>query len=338
VSDFTYTGIIEYDTIAVNGTYVITASGAQGGNSTITGEHGGLGAAVGGDIYLTSGTVLEIIVGNAGGNSASGGAGGGGGSFVFETFSDTALTPILVAGGGGGAGLAGQGATGGTSRTGGGGGQSGGFGGSPGQPGGGGAAGGGFGGGGAEGGPGGGGGGYGGGGGGGLGVGYGSNGGGGGSYLSPELTDTFAVGGTVSGNGEVIIAEVLCFLHGTRILTPTGAVPVEELGIGGTVVSRFSGIRRIKWIGRQSFAPHFIAPEKFPVRIAAGALEDGVPARDLLVSPGHSILLDNILVLTSKLINGATITQIRPESDVNYIQLDFGSHDCVVAEGAWSET
>jgi hypothetical protein len=167
---------------------------------------------------------------------------------------------------------------------------------------------------------------------------FGGGGGGGGSYLSPELTDTFAVGGTVSGNGEVIIAEVLCFLHGTRILTPTGAVPVEELGIGGTVVSRFSGIRRIKWIGRQSFAPHFIAPEKFPVRIAAGALEDGVPARDLLVSPGHSILLDNILVLTSKLINDATITQIRPESDVNYIQLDFGSHDCVVAEGAWSET
>jgi hypothetical protein len=106
------------------------------------------------------------------------------------------------------------------------------------------------------------------------------------------------------------------------------------------VVTRFGGIQRIKWLGRQSYAPAFIAknPEKWPVCIKAGALEAGVPARDLYVSPGHSMLLGDVLVLASQLINGVTITQTRPETELNYVQIDLGSHDCVVAEGAWSET
>jgi hypothetical protein len=92
--------------ITNSGTYALTLDGAQGGN-VAGGGAGGLGAAVSGDIYLTAGTMLEIVVGGEGGagehyNYA---AGGGGGSFVFEGSDPTdLLNDVLLAAAGGGGG------------------------------------------------------------------------------------------------------------------------------------------------------------------------------------------------------------------------------------------
>jgi hypothetical protein len=74
------------------------------------------------------------------------------------------------------------------------------------------------------------------------------------------------------------------------------------------------------------------------VRIAAGALGPKLPKRDLYVSPGHSMLINGILVLAAALVNGVTITQDWAGEDIHYVQLEFESHDCVLAEGAWSES
>jgi Hint domain len=142
-------------------------------------------------------------------------------------------------------------------------------------------------------------------------------------------------------NGGLDIS-VLCFLRGTRILTPTGEKPIETLKIGDRVVTRFGGIRPIEWIGRQSYDPRFLRnnPGKMPVRIQPGALGANLPARELVVSPGHSLLQGDVLVLASTLINGLTITQSLADEHVpvEYYQLDLGTHDCVIAEGTWSET
>ncbi len=170
-----------------------------------------------------------------------------------------------------------------------------------------------------------------------------AGGGGGGSYFNGTVATDAA--GVNSGNGEVIVTleQALCFLHGTRILTPTGEVPVEALGIGDAVVTRFGGIQKVRWIGRQSYDPCFLRHNRgnLPVRIRAGALGEGQPARDLLVSPGHSLLLGDVLVLAGTLVNGITITQ-APGADnaapVEYYQIDLGRHDCVIAEGAWAES
>jgi hypothetical protein len=131
-----------------------------------------------------------------------------------------------------------------------------------------------------------------------------------------------------------------CFLRGTRIVTPTGAVCVEELGIGDSVVTRFSGIQPVKWIGRQSFDQRFVELGRahIPVCIHAGALGQNMPARDLYVSPGHSMLVGHMLVLASSLVNGLTITQDEAPPVIDYFQIELAGHDCVVAEGAWSET
>jgi hypothetical protein len=143
-------------------------------------------------------------------------------------------------------------------------------------------------------------------------------------------------------NGIATLVMELCYLRGTRILTPNGEVPVESLQIGDLVVTRQGGFRAIKWIGRQSYNTRFVAtdPARLPVRIRPGALGEGLPARDLYISPGHSMLVDGTLLLASALVNGITITHECPNdtTQIDYFQPELQSHDCILAEGAWSET
>jgi hypothetical protein len=101
-SSFAFTGgVVDY-TVPTSGTYDITAAGAQGGSDYYS--SGGNGAILGGDVFLSAGTVLQIAVGGQGGVGGCCGVGGvdgggGGGSFVVY-FNNT---PLLIAGGGGGA-------------------------------------------------------------------------------------------------------------------------------------------------------------------------------------------------------------------------------------------
>lgn len=225
---FTYSGSIQSYYIPSTGIYEITAAGAQGGSAYNGSNLGGNGAFLDGFISLTSATLIQIVVGQAGSNSTGQAAGGGGGTFIYISPSN----PLMVAGGGGGAsqasGLYGQtnqsasdgmGATGGTGGSSGSGGDSQGYGAggagfygagqgtgagysAPTFAGGTGSNNGGYGGGGAgwnNGG--GGGGGYSGGGGGGIHVG----GGGGGSYTASTLTSLTASNGANTGNGYFTI-------------------------------------------------------------------------------------------------------------------------------------
>ncbi|WP_353199010.1 PEPxxWA-CTERM sorting domain-containing protein [Sandarakinorhabdus sp.] len=94
---FNYTGAAQSYTITQTGIYTLGAAGAQGG-----GDQGGLGAFVFGRLSLTSGTVLNIIVGGKGLGATAGsstyGGGGGGGTFIYTDLS----TPHAIAAGGGG--------------------------------------------------------------------------------------------------------------------------------------------------------------------------------------------------------------------------------------------
>lgn len=90
---FNYTGTLQTYTVPAGVTMVtILAEGAQGGND------GGLGAMIQGDVAVSPGDVLTILVGQQGGISTGTRAGGGGGSFVVNADGD----PLIVAGGGGG--------------------------------------------------------------------------------------------------------------------------------------------------------------------------------------------------------------------------------------------
>jgi len=163
-----------------------------------------------------------------------------------------------------------------------------------------------------------------------------------------EVVDLFAVlpDSGSSDNSDVYALAYgdpvapLCYLAGTRILTSRGEIDVENLTPGELVVARGGGLRAVRWIGRQCFAGRFLRknPERWPVRIHAGALGAGRPMRDLWVSPGHSMLLEGQLVLARLLVNGVTVTQDELPEEVRYCHIELATHDCVLAQGAWSET
>ncbi|MGE4481281.1 Hint domain-containing protein [Acidocella sp.] len=133
---------------------------------------------------------------------------------------------------------------------------------------------------------------------------------------------------------------VICYRRGTLIQTLDGERDVAALRIGDRLPTRFGGVRQVSWIGRQSFGAAQVRGnrERIPVCIHPGALGRGLPHRPLFVSPGHSMLLDGVLVLARALVNGVTITQDYDGQPVDYFLPEFAAHDCVLAEGAWSES
>jgi Hint domain len=154
----------------------------------------------------------------------------------------------------------------------------------------------------------------------------------------PSRAISYTLGELSTPGSSAVVA--VCYLRGTSILTAKGEQPVEQLAIGDMVATRRGGLQRIKWIGRQSFDPRFVRNnrEKLPVCIKAGALGGGLPLRDLSVSPGHSMLLGEHLILARNLVNGVTITQTETAEDVHYYNIELETHDCVLAEGSWAES
>ncbi|WP_284944117.1 Hint domain-containing protein [Acidisoma cladoniae] len=157
--------------------------------------------------------------------------------------------------------------------------------------------------------------------------------------LTTENAVTGALQLSAATDGSLDLIAV-CYSRGTHVLTPTGEVPIETLKIGDPLVTRFGGIQPIRWIGRQSYAARFVQTnrDQHPVRIAAGALGDRLPARDLFVSPDHSMLIGEVLILAKCLVNGVTITQDAVPEEIHYYQIEFERHDCLIAEGTWSES
>lgn len=105
--------------------------------------------------------------------------------------------------------------------------------------------------------------------------------------------------------------ECVCFMAGTRILTPSGEVNVESLKLDDLVLTTDGSAAPVRWVGRQIVANTFADEETLPVRVRAGALDANVPSRDLLISHRHAVLVDGVLVQAGALINGTTISRER---------------------------
>ncbi|WP_374545547.1 Hint domain-containing protein [Rhodoblastus sp.] len=149
---------------------------------------------------------------------------------------------------------------------------------------------------------------------------------------------TFAVAS--DGNGGSIVTNVICFYRGTRIAVPGGEAAVETLKAGDLVLTADGRAAPVRWMGRQTVSTRFACPLRvLPIRIRAGALGADLPARDLLVSPDHALLIGDVLVHAGALVNGASIFR---ESDVpesfTYWHIELADHALVRAEGVAAET
>ena len=185
------------------------------------------------------------------------------------------------------------------------------------------------------------------------------------SGTTDKLTDSYNNGTLVvtdATNGELVTIDVsladgvsassmvleestgqlmihLCFYPGTGIATPDGEVPVEALQAGDLVLTA-NGAKPVRWVGQSHVHTRFADPlRSLPIRIKAGALGNGLPVRDLLLSPDHAVFIDGILVQAGALVNGTSIVR---EQDVpeqfTYYHVEMATHELLLAEGVPAES
>jgi autotransporter passenger strand-loop-strand repeat protein len=133
---------------------------------------------------------------------------------------------------------------------------------------------------------------------------------------------------------------VLCFRPGTRIATPFGTAPVETLRPGDLVLTASGQAEPVCRLGVQTVSLRFADPLRaLPIRVRAGALAERVPSRDLLVSPGHALLIDGVLAQAGALVNGSSVVReaVMPEI-FRYYHLELAAHAVLLAEDTPAES
>lgn len=145
-------------------------------------------------------------------------------------------------------------------------------------------------------------------------------------------------------------AQTPCFTAGTIIKTAEGEIAAEAIIAGTRVLTRDNGYQSVIWAGTRDISAEELraAPHLAPVRIAAGALGNGLPERDLSVSPQHRMLLSNmqirqwfqsdeVLVAAQHMTCYPGVTP-DPAAGVHYVHFMFRQHEIVLANGCWSES
>ena len=160
------------------------------------------------------------------------------------------------------------------------------------------------------------------------------------SYTTASFQEETGIGDFTSSESIVTTEAAPCYCPGTLIRTDQGEVAVEALRIGDHVITLDDRSKPIKWIGRRAYAGCFIEGRRdvLPVCMQAGSLGEGLPLRDLVVSPLHAMFLDGVLVPAGLLVNGVSITQAQSVEIVEYIHIELDEHAVIWAEGAASES
>jgi hypothetical protein len=162
-------------------------------------------------------------------------------------------------------------------------------------------------------------------------------------------TDGVTPAGTMTfTNIEKVIA---CFTPGTVIVTLDGEVAVEALRPGDLVLTRDNGYLPLSWVGRRDFTAHEMAahPAFRPVRIARGALGQGVPEAEMIVSPQHRMLMtgpraqvffveNEVLVPAVHMVKWPGVSRVTEPAAVSYLHVMFEDHQIICANGAWTES
>ncbi|WP_245999335.1 Hint domain-containing protein [Paracoccus methylarcula] len=147
------------------------------------------------------------------------------------------------------------------------------------------------------------------------------------------------------------VSPIPCFTSGTLIETNQGNKPVEELQPGDMIATLDDGYQPIRWIGSTKRDAVDLAhnPKLLPIRIPAGALGNGLPKRDLMVSRQHRVLVrskiaqrmfgaEEILIPANKLVGMSGIEIAGDVEDVTYFHILFDKHQVIFSEDAPTES
>ena len=164
-----------------------------------------------------------------------------------------------------------------------------------------------------------------------------------GAQFSPDSSrDGVAANSSDGGTNTEDYTNVICFAASVRIATPGGDVRAGALRAGAMVMTVDRGAQPLLWVGRQTVV--FSGPEdhRRPVRIRAGALGPGRPARDLVVSPQHRVLVESragaALGPAVGFMKLPGVSRMRGRRRVTYVHLLLARHELLWAEGQVCES
>jgi hypothetical protein len=123
------------------------------------------------------------------------------------------------------------------------------------------------------------------------------------------------------------------FASGTRIRTTRGDIAVEDLQVGDEAVTASGATRPIAWIDSQTIANP--GRDDAPIRIGPNAFTDGGPAQDVMLWPGHCVVvkvMDEVFIPVGELVNGATIAR-ETTDEVVYWRVGLDAPDVILADG-----
>jgi hypothetical protein len=126
---------------------------------------------------------------------------------------------------------------------------------------------------------------------------------------------------------------------------------VLKLRAGDMIRTRDNGYKAISWIGSRVFLNDRSETLQriSPIRIRAGALGQGLPARDLYLSPQHRVLVrsriaermfgqDEVLVAVKHLLALEGVDAVEDFGEVEYFHILFDQHEIVYADGLEAES
>ncbi|MYM55082.1 Hint domain-containing protein [Thalassovita mangrovi] len=148
---------------------------------------------------------------------------------------------------------------------------------------------------------------------------------------------------SVSDPGQLYAMGIPCFVKGTLIETPDGAVPVERLRAGDEVVCADGSVLPITWAGGRVLGEAELQahPQLRPVAIQFGSLGN---RRELRLSPQHAVALDTPegmrLARATHLAQreGGSFRVAHGMKSVSYHHLLLPRHALLLAEGAVVES
>ena len=157
----------------------------------------------------------------------------------------------------------------------------------------------------------------------------------------PGFPLALAAGNTLqigsSGDGTELTA--ICFCADTLIATPSGQVKVQDLAAGDLVTTWCGEARPIVWIGTGAvLATRGRRNAATPVVVRKGALADNVPTRNLRVTKGHALYVDDVLIPVEFLVNHRSIVWDDRAQEVKLFHIELQTHDVLIANGAPAES
>jgi len=133
--------------------------------------------------------------------------------------------------------------------------------------------------------------------------------------------------------------------------TRAGLQPIDWVSTQDEVLTKDHGFQKVLWVGKSTVTLEHMkrCVDMRPVTIRAGALGDGMPTHDLILSPDHRILVQSqtaemlfgsheVLVSAEALTNGTDIGQLAPNGHVTYYHVLCEQHELLLSDGLWVES